>query len=287
MENKKTYEELKVELDKLLKEGKIDKFFYDKEIDKLNEKISQRKETEEDSKRIAKKIRNTNILTLIILLVSAFSLMYLIYGRGVFYTKKYETIRSFDSIPVPKEEKLSKPITKKIIVNGEEYKVKLHYKYTVYGKVVGTLKYNSSTLHGSIVPKDVGLVYGPLAQEEFLKHLKFRTSYTKKSGRVLYHTIRTSEGERILTNMGYGNYICNNHILGADDRVSGLINKIMVGNYVKLEGYLCEVLGAYEENISGRKTKNEYTIIESDYNGRSNNNCETIFVTDVKWLREK
>ena len=31
----------------------------------------------------------------------------------------------------------------------------------------------------------------------------------------------------------------------------------------------------------------EYTIIESDYNGRSNNDCETIFVTDVKWLREK
>lgn len=281
MENKKTYEELKEELDRLLKEGKIDKFFYNKEIEILNQKILQSKESEEDKRRINKKIRNTNILTLIILIVSVLSLMYLIYGRGMFYIKDYETISSFDSIPIPKEEKLSQPITEKIIVDGEEYKVKLYYKYTVYGKVVGTLKYNSSTLHGSIVPKDVGMVYGPLAQEKFLKHLKFKSVYTKASGRMLYHTIQTGEGERILTNMGYGNYICNNHILGADERISGLIDKIMVGNYIKLEGYLCEVLGTYGQN------QNEYTIIESDYNGRSNNNCETIFVTDVKWLREK
>lgn len=281
MENKKTYEELKEELDRLLKEGKIDKFFYNKEIEILNQKKLQNQESEEDKKRINKKIRNTNILTLIILLISVLSLMYLIYGRGMFYMRKYETIGTFDSIPVPKEEKLSQPITKKIIVDGEEYTVKLFYKYTVYGKVVGTLKYNSSTLHGSIVPKDVGLVYGPLAQEMFLKHLKFKSVYTKNSGRVLYHTIQTAEGERILKNMGYGNYICNNHILGADDRAAGLIDKIMVGDYIKLEGYLCEVLRTYGQN------QKEYTIIESDYNGRSNNDCETIFVTDVKWLREK
>ena len=280
MENKKTYEELKEELDRLLKEGKIDKYFYNKEVGKLNQKIYSKQELENANKRMNKKIRNTNILTLIILIVSILLLMYMIYGRGMFYMKQYETIRSFESIPVPKEEILSEPITKKIIIDGEEYKVKLFYKYTVYGKVVGTLKYNSSTLHGSIVPNDIGMVYGPLAQTQFLKHLEFRSIYSKSNGRYLYHTIKTQEGERILTNMGYGNYICNNHVLGADDKIAGLLNKIMVGNYVKLEGYLCEVLGT---TSSG----NEYTIMESDYGGRSNNNCETIFVTDVKWLRKK
>ena len=35
MENRKTYEELKEELDNLYKNSKIDKFFYDKEVERL------------------------------------------------------------------------------------------------------------------------------------------------------------------------------------------------------------------------------------------------------------
>ncbi|MBR3614838.1 MAG: hypothetical protein IKL55_06640 [Clostridia bacterium] len=176
----------------------------------------------------------------------------------------------------------------RVNVGGEEFKVKLVYEYSVYGRVVGTLDYNHQTLHGSIVPKDVGLVFGPLAQNRFLKHLKFESRYVKSMGRVLFHRIQSKEGEQILTNMGYGSYICNNHILGSDERVTKLIDKISVGDYIKLEGYLCEVSGTYEQRVSPTKIqKEEYTIIDSDYEGRNNNDCETIYVTDVKWLKEK
>ena len=288
MSEKKSYEELKEELQNLLDNGQIDLRFYEAEVQKLNRKIRMRDAREEANKKEKVNNKISVIATVVILFVAAIILIFQLSGKGFFWSNKYEAINSFDSIPVPTQKRLKMEEIEFLEILGKEYKVKLIYEYTVYGKVVGTLDYSDKTEHGMVVPKDVGLEFGPLAQDRFLKHLQLDSKYIKSMGRVLFHKVKSAEGERILTNMGYGSYIANNHILGATEEVRKDIDKIKIGDYIKLKGYLCEVVGSYEKQLSsGRGEEVEYTIMDSDYEGRSNNDCETIYVTEVKWLREK
>jgi hypothetical protein len=118
-----------------------------------------------------------------------------------------------------------------------------------------------------------------MAQDRFFKKMSFKSGYNLLGARFLRVEIVDGDGSEF-KNMGFLSYLSNNHILGADERATALIHKIRKNQYVKLEGYLCEVSESYKNKIGGG------SLIESDYE-RGNLGCETIYVTDVKWLKEK
>lgn len=145
--------------------------------------------------------------------------------------------------------------------------------YEVYGKVVGTYKYLPTSTHNKVVPKDVGLVWGPMAQDRFLERIKF----TSTGRRMLWSQILTNDTSWYY-NMYAPAYISNNHLVPSNKEVKTLINKIKKNDYVKIEGYLCNIRGP----IIGKKGTyhTESSTVRGDYN------CETIYVTNVKWLKE-
>lgn len=276
---KKTEEELLEELRELYDSGQIDNVFYDKETAILRSKIANRKRREKEAQK-AIRFNKISKLAVPLILIISFAILFINMNDGKsFYFKEYEKIISYDRIPSPVQRQLDKPIKETVIVNGETYDVTLKYEYTIYGKVVDTLTYPGKTKQTEVVPKDVGLVWGPMAQDRFLKKMSFKSGYNLMGARFLKVEIVDGDGSEF-RNMGFFSYISNNHILGADDRATALIHKIRKNQYVKLEGYLCEVSESYTNKVGGG------TLIESDYE-RGNLDCETIYVTDVKWLKEK
>lgn len=192
--------------------------------------------------------------------------------NGGFVLKKYEEVSSYNSIPSPVQIETTGNIEHE--VEGHKFNVQLLYEYTVYGKVVGTHSYLGTTTHNKVVPKDVGLVWGPMAQEKFNKRLRFVST-----GQRYLMTIFKTDDTSWYYNMYAPAYISNNHLVPSSKEIRKLMNKIKKDDYVKIQGYLCNIRGP-EINGTGYY-HTESSTVRGDYN------CETIYVTDIKWLKEK
>lgn len=179
---------------------------------------------------------------------------------------------SYNSIPSPVQKETTGNV--ELEVEGHTFNVELLYEYIVYGKVVGTHTYAPTTTHNKVVPKDVGLVWGPMAQDKFNKRLKFIST-----GQRYLMTLFQTEDTSWYYNMYAPAYISNNHLVPSDKDVKTLMNKIKKNDYVKIEGYLC--------NIRGRQIGKNGTYFTESSTVRGDYNCETIYVTDIKWLKEK
>ena len=163
----------------------------------------------------------------------------------------------------------------KIVINGQEITIQKLYNYEISGKVVKTYTYKDyytgNEVYNTISKKDVGIIYGELVNDEYLKNIKF----SMNGGRNLRYTYKYGEWlsklggkEKLMT-------LCtNNHLITDNSDISQLIKYINEGDYVKISGYLVNV---YWDN-SYLKTS---TTRDDDQNGA----CEVIYVTGVKWYK--
>ena len=191
---------------------------------------------------------------------------------GGWVWKSYEEVSSYNRIPSPIQKETSGGVVHD--VEGHKFNIQFLCDYTVYGKVVGTHTYLGTTTHNKVVPKDVGLVWGPMAQDKFNKRLRFVST-----GQRCLMTFFESSDTAWYYNMYAPAYISNNHLVPSNAEVRKLMNKIKKNDYVKIEGYLCNIRGQHIVGTGVYHT--ESSIIRGDYN------CETIYVTDIKWLKEK
>ena len=74
--------------------------------------------------------------------------------------------------------------------------------------------------------------------------------------------------------------VSNNHLIPADKTVKGKLLSIKKGEYVELEGYL---VTAYTTDSDS----NIYWMSSDTRTDTGDGACEVIYVTDVKWLKQK
>lgn len=149
------------------------------------------------------------------------------------------------------------------------------YEYDLYGRVVNTFNYVGYNMENQISPKDITVSWGSLANEENNSQLDF---YVPKprfvSWRSSNQTWTKSMGNMI------NNQFSNNHLVPANNEIKKLINLIKEDDYIHIKGYLVHI--KYTE-------RNLYYSWKSSISRYDNGPgaCETILVTDIKWLKEK
>lgn len=195
---------------------------------------------------------------------------------------RIENIKNNNSLSLKDTMFFDEPIQTKLsgekevlTVNGQEITIQKLYNYEISGKVVKTYTYKDyytgNEVYNTISKKDVGIIYGELINDEYLKNIKF----SMNGGRNIRYTYKYGEWlsklggeEKLMT-------LCtNNHLITDNQNISNLIKYISENDYVRISGYLVNV---YWDN-SYLKTS---TTRDDDQNGA----CEVIYVTDVKWYK--
>lgn len=159
-------------------------------------------------------------------------------------------------------------------LDGYQVKLDYQYSYDISALVISTHDYSKSGLDGKLVPRDVALAWGKVA--EYNDRINFHWS---QSGRwYRWQTNSYDEIDVVGGKDGVTQHSANNHLVAADDAVKDNIGKIQAGDYIRLKGYLV--------NISASKPDgtnfwwNTSTTRTDDGDG----SCEVIYVTDVEWL---
>lgn len=186
--------------------------------------------------------------------------------------KNIEYIGSFDAIPEPIQTNTSGGINKTI--DGETVSLTYKAEYSISGRVVGIHTYFLPISTGNkISPKDIGISWGFLAREE--NHKKVKWSTWTNRGLIF----KVDDKEWLKSVGGWERFTrncSNNHIIPSDDNIKKLILKVKKDDYIKLNGYLVD---AYSPNGFKWTTSTTRTDV--------GNSCEVLYVTEVKWLKEK
>ena len=141
--------------------------------------------------------------------------------------------------------------------------------------IVNTFNYVGYNMENQISPKDITVSWGSLANEENNSQLDF---YVPKPRFVSWR----SSNQAWTKSMGnmINNQFSNNHLVPANNEIKKLINLIKEDDYIHIKGYLVHI--KYTE-------RNLYYSWKSSISRYDNGPgaCETILVTDIKWLKEK
>ena len=160
---------------------------------------------------------------------------------------------------------------KQITRNDYELTLDYIYAYDIEGLVVSTRDYNGSTLEDKLSPKDVGLAWGSVAEYNTQVGFKWTTGDRRLGPKV-------DSWEKIAPLVGsmedlYKQF-SNNHLVVLDLLVQESVEKIKVGDHVRIKGYLV--------NIDGDSGKKHYSWHSSTK--RDDLGCEVILVESVEWL---
>jgi hypothetical protein len=162
---------------------------------------------------------------------------------------------------------------KQITRNGYELTLDYKYAYDIEGLVVTTRDYNGSSLEDKLAPKDVGLAWGNVA--EYNTQLGFHW-VAKKRALGLNEDIDSWGKKQALVGSVEDamKQYSNNHLVVLDLLVQESIEKIKVGDHVRIKGYLVNIDGD-----SGNKHYSWHSSTKRDDLG-----CEVILVESVEWL---
>ena len=162
----------------------------------------------------------------------------------------------------------------KMEIGGYDVDINYLYSYDISALVVSAKDYSDHDLEGKLVPKDLALAWGKVA--EYNDRINF---HWRQSGRWYYWKVNTYE--EISHVGGPDGVACNsanNHLIPADDSVRNSIEKVKKGDYIRIKGYLV--------NVDARNDKgdtffwNSSTTREDTGDGA----CEVIYVTGLEWL---
>jgi hypothetical protein len=121
-----------------------------------------------------------------------------------------------------------------------------------------------------VMPMDVALVWGPIADPAVLSHLKFHLSERYVS--YWYDATTPSSAVGKLPS-----HIANNHLIPADEEVARALDRIRIGDLVTLRGKLVDV-GIHDGD--GRQVFRSRTSLTRDDVGSGA--CEIIWVESVE-----
>lgn len=159
---------------------------------------------------------------------------------------------------------------KQITRNDYELTLDYQYAYDIEGLVVSTRDYNGSSLDDKLSPKDVGLAWGSVAEYNTLAGFHWIPKE-----RALQPGWDSEERLALVGSMeDLYKQFSNNHLVVLDLLVQESVEKIKVGDHVRIKGYLV--------NIDGDSGKKHYSWHSSTK--RDDLGCEVILVESVEWL---
>ncbi len=156
------------------------------------------------------------------------------------------------------------------------YKITLDYKaaYTIEALVLSSRKYSPIDIDGKLMPKDVALGWGTVA--EYNDRINF---HWRQSGRWYFWQVNSyAELSPVGNESDVGRQSANNHLVPSNDEIRKQIAKIKTGDHVIITGYLVD--------IRAQKDNGDYKIWKTstsreDVGGGS---CEIIYVTGIQIL---
>ena len=180
-----------------------------------------------------------------------------------------------DNIPEP----IQSSATGSSIFKIGKTDVKLNYlaKYVTVGRVVETFVYVKYKTSNSLGPMDIGMSWGNMAKDK--NHEKI--SYSMIGDRRVRYLISDANWlDRVGGINQVGLEIANVHVIPATPQIEKKIKKIVEDDYIKLEGYL--VGASYKKNNGTYTWNSSLTRLDS-----GDGACEVMYVTDIKWLKNK
>ena len=162
------------------------------------------------------------------------------------------------------------------VVFGKNVDIIYGAEYTIYGRVIGTFSPMPTNIRDSLSPMDIALSWGFLAQDTY----DHEVIYTSLPSRFLRFQIYDMSVFSSVGGMNaVGNHLSNNHVIPKDSKIKTLLKKVKVDDYIKLEGYL---VTAQVEGQS--RPVLQSSAVRSDSGAGA---CEVMYVTGIKWLKEK
>lgn len=162
----------------------------------------------------------------------------------------------------------------KMSVDGYDITVNYLYAYDISALVVSIHNYSGSGIGDKLAPRDLALAWGDVAAYNTLVDFHWQQSGRWYSWRV------NSDAEiaKVGGIQGVTEHSSNNHLIPADDTVKKQIQKIKVGDYVRIKGYLVNLGGSKPDGTTFYWNS---STTRSDSGAHS---CEVIYVTGVEWL---
>ena len=186
---------------------------------------------------------------------------------------KYDYVAELDNLPEPLQEPSDRTDIIKLKKQTYKYEISFAYKYKIQGRVIKTRRYLPTSEIAAISPLDLGMAWGEITSDENLSHLK-----VKNYGDRLLRYLGDPEWER--EHPQYSFAISHNHLIPANKEIQKTMKYIKEKDYIQIEGYLVNLK---LDNLGSKGIMNSSTSRTDDGAGA----CETIYVTDIKWLKEK
>jgi hypothetical protein len=250
--------------------GKITEEVYKKEVDR----ITYRDENNKKGKSKVKSNKKKYIIIMIIFILIGFILLLYI-NRYYLFGREYVYVDNLYNLKDPIQEKASG--TKKITIDGENVFISRLYSYKIQARVIDTKQYIGFDLLNKLSPEDMGLAWDFMVEDRNIDKINcYSHSNRLLNYRIYDNSWLESAGGRERVNQR----VSNNHLIPADKTVKGKLLSIKKGEYVELEGYL----------VTAYTTDSDSNIYWKSSDTRTDTGdgaCEVIYVTDVKWLKQK
>ena len=164
----------------------------------------------------------------------------------------------------------------KMSLSGFDLNIKYLKSYQIDALVVGVEDYSLGGVGDDLVPRDLALVWGKVA--EYNTRCGFDWS---QSGRWYRWRAPSYEALKPVGDVTYVNqHSSNNHLIAADEAVKNRISKVKVGDEVIISGFLVDVSG---KNDKGETFSWTSSTSRTDTGAHS---CELIYVTDMDVIKQ-
>ena len=224
-----------------------------------------------DEKEIDELIENENKTKKTVMIIICLFVCFLVLKNKAIF-KDYEYVEDFSHLPDPIQEEYSGEVIKTI--DHTDFDIKFIAKYSISGLAVDVQKYFDFE-YGKLSPVDVGMSWGFLVDENDRIH------WYSKGTRFLHFETKDVKWYRSISYDEINKHFSNNHLIPCDEKVMKLCKNIKKGDFIKIEGYL--VRSSWQDEKRREYRWNSSTSREDKGDGA----CEIIYVTSVKWLKEK
>ena len=145
--------------------------------------------------------------------------------------------------------------------------------YDIDALVVSTHDYPGTDIGNKLVPRDIALAWGKVA--EYNTKVDFNWS---QSGRFCRYTLNRDDYQTVLQCCpNYESEISNNHLIASDSSIRSKIKKIRRGDHVRIKGYLVNITVQIANN------RTFYWNSSTSRSDTGNGACELIYVTSIDW----
>jgi hypothetical protein len=208
------------------------------------------------------------VIFLILFLITFFSL------------DSYKSIKDIHPkiLEVPVQQKITESKIIKFTKDGFSYTLTPLYEYDISGLVVSRLKYNSwysLSRVDSVFPMDICLIWGDNVKKGFFrnKSLSFKQDFR--------FCLYSHSGDLTFNEEELG----NNHLVIESDRLLRAVQKIKVGDQIRLKGKLVNVKAVAVGNVRMYEPKTITWFTSTSRFDKGAGACEVLFLEDIEILK--